>query len=332
MEVTALEVKDLVSQINIVEYIGQYTDLELRGDEWWGLSPFTEEKTPSFSVKEDPPFFYDFSSGLSGNLFNFIKEYNHCTSQRAIEILKDYIGFNGEIKIGNEKLTATKVCEKYKNKKTHEKIAKNTILPDDYMERYEVNIEKLRVWEDEGISGETLKKFQVRYDGFSDRLVYPIRNLDGKIINVGGRTLDKNWKELNLRKYNYYFAWGTISTIYGLYENMKEILQKHEVIIFEGCKSVLISDTWGIKNTAAILTSHLSKMQMKILARLGCRVIFALDKDVVVRNDKNIKVLKDYANVEYIYDINNLLGEKDSPVDKGLRVFESLYNNRFKYR
>ena len=71
---------------------------------------------------------------------------------------------------------------------------------------------------------------------------------------------------------------------------------------------------------------------MKILARLGVRVVFALDKDVRVRDDNNISKLKRYVSVEYFWDREDLLDEKDAPVDKGLEVFKKLYGQRLRYR
>ena len=71
---------------------------------------------------------------------------------------------------------------------------------------------------------------------------------------------------------------------------------------------------------------------MEILAKLGHRVVFALDNDVNMRDDKKIKILKNYVNVEYIRDKNGLLDPKDSPVDKGKEVFEKLYSERAHYR
>ena len=88
----------------------------------------------------------------------------------------------------------------------------------------------------------------------------------------------------------------------------------------------------GIRNTGALLTSHLNPAQMKVLARLGVREVFALDKDVQIRKDHNIRRLKQYVNVEYLWDKDNLLYEKDAPVDKGLNVFETLYRQRLRYR
>ena len=94
----------------------------------------------------------------------------------------------------------------------------------------------------------------------------------------------------------------------------------------------MIADSWVIKNSGAILTSHLNPAQMKLLARLGCDVVFALDKYVRVREDHNIGILKDYVNVYYIYDAEDLLDEKDSPVDKGEDVFWRPHERRLKYK
>lgn len=327
-----MELSDLLESVDILEYISQFVELEQKGDEWWGLSCFREEKTPSFSVRSDPPVFYDYSSGIGGNVFTFVKFYNKCSAQEAVEILKSYAGISGVDIRPKEKMAATVTCKKYKKPKRIEKQSKGTVLPDNYMERYEDRPEKLQAWLDEGICAKSLERFAVKYDSFSDRLVYPIRNLAGKIVNIGGRTLDPEWKSKGLRKYTYFFGWGTMDAIYGLYDNLEEILKKREVILFEGCKSVLLADTWGIKNCASLLTSHLNPHQMKILARLGCRVVFALDKEVKIREDHNIQKLKNYVEVEYLWDREDLLDDKDAPVDKGAETFKKLYEGRLRYR
>lgn len=324
-----MELDELIRSIDIVEYISQYIELTQKGEEWWGLSCFKEEKTPSFSVRKNPPLFYDYSSGVGGNLYSFVKAYHNCSSREAVEIIKKYAGYDGDVNTRRDKLSATIVCKQFMKQRNTKPSPTPTILPDDYMDRFELREDKLDVWRKEGISDNSLKKFQVMYDSFSNRLVYPIRNLQGKIVNVGGRTLDDDWKEKKLRKYSYFQGWGGgMDVVYGLYENLEFIKSLDRIIIFEGCKSVLIADTFGIHNTGALLTSHLSPYQMKILASLGCRVTFALDKEIDIRQDKNIQKLKQYVNVDYLWDKDNLLGEKDAPVDKGKEVFERLYECR----
>lgn len=328
-----LELKELIQSIDIVEYISQFVDLTLKGEEYWGLSPFKDEKTPSFSVKKEPPFFYDYSSGIGGNLYTFVKEYNHCSNREAVETIKKYAGYEGKVDVRDGKMAATLDCKRYMRPRTPSKTPSSSIISPDHMTRYEKRDDKLAVWKQEGISREVLDKFEVYYDGFSDRLVYPIRNLEGNIVNIGGRALDPKWKEKQMRKYTYLFSWGgAMAVIYGLYENMDAILKSKEVIIFEGCKSVLIASTWGIRNCAALLTSHLNPNQMKILARLGCRVVFALDKEVDIRKDRQIDKLRHYVNCEYLFDSGNLLDSKDSPVDKGKEIYKKLYDGRFRLR
>lgn len=324
-----MDLEELIKSIDIVEYISQYVKLTQKGEEWWGLSCFRNEKTPSFSVRRDPPLFYDYSSGTGGNLYSFVKAYHNCSSKEAVDIIKKYAGFDGEINTRKDKLAATIVCKQFMKPKNIKSEPKPNILQDDYMLRFEDRDDKLDVWRKEGISDDSLKRFQVKFDSFSNRIVYPIRNLQGKIVNIGGRTLEPDWKEKKIRKYTYFQGWGGgMDIIYGLFDNLKYIREANRIILFEGCKSVLLADTFGIKNTGAILTSHLSYYQMKILAILGCRVTFALDKGVNVSKDKNIQKLKQYVNVDYLWDENNLLSDKDAPVDKGKEIFEKLYNQR----
>lgn len=328
-------VRELVQAIDIVDYIGQYVDLTLQGEEYWGISPFTfpPEKTPSFSVRREEKTFYDFSSGYGGNVYNFTKRFFHCSSGEAVQKLAEFAGVDQSDAVSEIKLAATEVCKRFLPQKSQKKHGKNKILPDRCLDRYENCREKLAVWEREGISVDSMRRFQVLYDRFSDRLVYPVRNLSGQIENIGGRTLDPDWKEKKLRKYCYFYGWdGGLDVIYGLFENLDAVKAAHEIILFEGCKSVLLADTYGIQNTGALLTSHMNEMQMKILARLGCRVVFALDKEVDPREDKHIRRLRKYVSVSYLHDDDNLLDPKDAPIDKGKAVFQKLYERRRQFR
>lgn len=329
-----MEVYEIIESVDILEYISQFCDLEEKQDgEYWGLSPLKEENTPSFSVNIEKQRFYDFSSGKGGNVLDFICQYNNCDFYKGLKILKEYSNITDD---GEEptvkRLLATSIAKKYKVKDKRSKESKSVVLPDDYMSRYEWNTDKLFVWKEEGISIDSMQRFQVRYDPFSDRIVYPIRNINGGIINVCGRTLDPNYKEKKLRKYTYFKSLGILDTIYGLAENMEYIKEKGEIILFEGAKSVMIADGWGIKNTGAILTSHLNPYQFNILIKLGVKIVFALDADIDIREDVNIMKLKPYANVEWVCNRRGLLNDKDAPVDKGLEIFQTLYKERWRLR
>lgn len=326
-----MEAEEILEKVDIVDYISQYCDLEEKNDgELWGLSPFTNEKTPSFSVSKELQRFYDFSSGCGGNVINFVRKYHKCGFLDAVDILKKYANITEES--SQEKhLGCVMIAKRYlKNRRraTETKAHEDSMLADNYMERYEWDEEKLNVWKREGITVESMKKFGVRYDPFSDRIVFPIRNYDGKIINISGRTLDKDYKEKGIRKYTYFKKLGALDTIYGYAENKEEIEKKREIILFEGAKSVMIADGWGIHNTGAILTSHLNPNQLLFLVKLGVRVVFALDSDVNLTEDANIARLKRYVTVEWVKNRDNALREKMSPVDAGIDVWRTLYERK----
>lgn len=325
-----MELSEMIESVDILEYISQFCELTQQADgEYWGLSPLKDENTPSFSVNQEIQRFYDFSSGKGGNVLDFICAYHGCGFKKGLEILKQYANLPDD---GGEqaasRLIASSIAKKFRPPRPNNKMSKSVLLTPDYMERFDINEEKLSEWEREGISRNIMAKFQVRYDPFSDRIVFPIRNVSGGIINVCGRTLDPDFKQKKLRKYTYFKPLGVLDTIYGLSDNLDEIRSKNEIILFEGAKSVMLAATWGIGNTGAILTSHLNPYQFQILIRLGVRIVFALDAEIDIRCDKNIKRLLPYAPVEWVVNRRGLLSEKDAPVDRGPEVFRQLYEER----
>lgn len=323
----------MIERVDILDYISQYCDLEKRRDgEYWGLSPLKEENTPSFSVNVEKQRYYDFASGNGGNVLDFICKYHACDFYKGLQKLKDFAHISDDEVPITKRLAATSIAKKFQNKQPQRKQSSGIILSSDYMNNYVWDENKLSIWEREGISKEAMQYFQVRYDSFADRIVYPVRNIKGNIINVCGRTLDPNFKEKGIRKYTYYKKFGALDTIYGLFENIDRIRSSGEIILFEGAKSVMTAFSWGIYNTGAILTSHLNESQFQILIQLGVRIVFALDAEVDICKDKNIKKLLPYATVEWVKNKNGLLCEKDSPVDKGYDTFMKLYQERVRFK
>lgn len=325
-----MEISELLEQVDIVDFISQYVELEQRGMEFWGLSPFKDEKTPSFSVRPDTGKFFDFSSGIGGSLITFLKYYYKCSGYQAVNMLQEYLGISESERLeAPSHIEATSVCKQFKIQKKEKKTSGQKKNLTDYAMRFLNDSSKRQIWRDDMITDEAMDFYQVRYDDFSNRLVYPIHDENGVLVNIGGRTLDPDFKEKGLRKYTYFSGWdGGMSIVFGLWENRDAIRKKKEVILFEGAKSVMVARGYGFQDCGALLTSHLNPGQLKVLIKLGCSVVFALDKEVDVRKDYNIQKLKQYVPVFYLYDKDGLLGEKDAPVDRGEEVFKKLYEGR----
>lgn len=132
-----MDLEELIDSIDIVEYISQFVELEEKNGEYWGLSPFSEEKTPSFSVRRESNSFYCFSSGIGGNVFTFTKFYYQCDSSKAVDILKKYAGCDGAEFVPRRRMAATMACRKYMKKQTRRKESKIKKFPDDCMVKYE---------------------------------------------------------------------------------------------------------------------------------------------------------------------------------------------------
>ena len=326
-----MTIRELVEKADLLEYVSQFAEFEERGGEYWCLSPLKEENTPSFSIRKETNQWWDFSTSSGGDILDFIKAHRHCSTGKAVAILKSYLGYEGELTSDKPKSVMSEVAKRFSAKKRAPKQNKTTVLPQDYMDRYENNPGKLQIWVDEGIKTEILRKYQVKYDAFSDRIVFPIRDHAGNIVNVKGRALDPDFKAKGLPKYTYFKPLGSTDIIFGWSENMEGIQKFRQIILFEGEKSVMKADGWGIPCCGAIMTSHLNENQMKALARLGCTVVFALDKEIDVHHDENIRRLSRYVPIEYIHDSENLLEPKMAPVDAGFETFKKLYERRRSY-
>lgn len=321
-----MNAEEVVSQIKLEEYIGQYVSLTQDGGDWWGLCPFHSEATPSFSITPERGLWWCFGCHTGGDLLTFVKKYHRVGYSGAMKLLCEHSGFSGEFI--DQRLRATKIMRRFNSKARCSKIATYKALDPAVMSTYEDDESKLKSWKDEGISGDTLRRFQVKYDPFSNRLVFPIRSPDGHIISVSGRTLDPDWKEKKLRKYTYFQSIGKLDVIYGIWENLNAIRAAKEIVLFEGAKSVMLCDTWGITNTGALLTSHLNPDQRKILMKLGVRIVLALDADVDVSKDEEIRKLLRFVRVETVTNEDGLLLDKMSPVDAGLATWKTLYERR----
>jgi len=318
--------EDILELVNIVDYVQQYTDLKEENGELWGICPLHNENTASFCVNEEKQTYYCFGCNSGGNLISFIMEYDDCTCAEAIQKIKKFYNITDEeykeipniVKILRKFKRFTKSENQTTREKPSENISKNFVSED------------IKEWIDEGISQDVMNLFGVKYDKSDNSIVFEVRDNGGELISYKKRTLYSNHKELNIPKYTHTNAIGYNDVLWGYYLNKDACAFHNEIIILEGEKSVMKLMTWGINNCVALGTSHLNDEQLSFLIREGLNVVVAVDKHVqkdIYKNEKWNK-LKRYCKVYYIYDKDNLLGEKDAPVDKELEVWKKLYDKR----
>lgn len=318
-----MECRELLEQIDIHEYIAQYVELEERNGELWGLSPFNEEKTPSFSVNTDAQQFFDFSSGKGGDLLTFVQEYHNVSLPKGMKILMDFAGIEDDGEY-YERPSYIREMQKYlpKKKKKKEYINRSILAPS-CMNEYKNDRGALMNWVNQGVCFDVLEKHQVKYNPIDDSLVFPLFDSNGNIISVCSRTLcGRDPKYLPYKKFD------GVDFLYWEYQNRQNILDKNEMIIFEGAKSVMVAESFGYNNCVSTQTNHLNDEQIKIIIKLGVKVVFAYDKGVDIRLDNNIEKLSHFTKIEYVQDNWSLLKNKDAPIDYGKDIWDYLYKRR----
>jgi DNA primase len=317
-----------VNSINIIEYAKQYLDLKFKHGEYWATCPFhNDDATPSLSFNQEKNVFNCLACGCGGSIIQFVQSYHKVSFPKAMDQLIKYAKLTVIPRKHSEILD---FLHKTKRKNKVAKIISRKYLPDNYMDRY--SKKQILEWINEGISKEVLDKFQVKYDIKGNRIVFPIRNQEGKIISIKGRTLYDNYADLGVSKYIYYHKIITNDFLFGLYENKNSILEKKECVIVEAEKGVMKLSSWGFDNAVALSSSNITNDQAHLLLNLKCNLIFAFDKDILRKDviDK-IRGLSLFTNVFYLYDINNLLEGKESPYDKGIDTWNTLCA-KYKYK
>lgn len=318
-----MRITELIEQASLVDYVAQYTDLTLVKDEWWGISPLSDKDTdPSFSIRDN--MFYDFSAGCGGNVIEFIRKHDRCDFKTAVNTLRDWLGITEEVT--TEPLPIVISLKQFREKKCAKKDCQRKIVDETELEQY--YCKDFHFWDDEGLTADIIARYGVGYDRRGECITIPVRTNGGQCINILCRTTNEHAKELGIPKYIYRYKLGTLDFFWGWYENHTSICKKHEVILVEGSKSVMKLAAMGYDNAVAMLTSHLSEEQLRILVHEGVDVVFALDKDIDPYKDEKIKILKRYCRVFIATDRHGKLGEKDAPCDCGKDVWDEIYSER----
>ena len=204
-------------------------------------------------------------------------------------------------------------------------------------------------WLQDGITVETMKKFNIKYYDYKNKIVIPHYDIDNNLIGLRGRSLDeediKNFgKYMPLKIENILYSHPLSFNLYGINFNKEDIKKYKKAIIFEGEKSTMLMDQYNDYNiSVASCGSNLNYRQVELLVKnLGVNEItIAYDKEFSKfasketenyynKLKKNCLKYINYCDFYFIFDFNNLLSLKDSPIDKGIEIFEKLMKTRVK--
>lgn len=328
---------DVLNKINdsvdLVSYIGQEIELKRKGNLYFGSCPLHSDSTPSFAVYPQQNRFYCFSCRRHGGIISYLKDYEGYSFRDAVEKASSLARVDLSKMCRSQTVLYNKQIAKQKTEPeelVHEVLDKN--IYGKYLK------EDIPEWVAEGIRPREIDLFEIRIDRKSNRIVYPVYDMQGNFINIKGRTRFQDYKTLGIAKYMNYYPVGAIDYFQGANITMPFVKSAGEIIIFEGLKSVMKLFGHGIKNAVASETSTLSPEQRHWLAKQGLDVVLAFDSDVDYRrNDiaECIDFLKQFTNVFIVKDRGGLLGgaeAKNSPIDCGIDVWNELYKNKTKVR
>lgn len=188
-------------------------------------------------------------------------------------------------------------------------------------------------WYKEGIMPWARNKFNIAYSYRRKRIVIPIYHwLTKELVGFNMRTTVANYEEFNIPKYWITPTYQKSTNLYGLAENYDSIITKKIVTVFESEKSTLKRFSLTDDTCVSLQGKTMSEEQARILIGLDSEIVIALDKDVDI-NEVRFICEKFYRirPVSYIYDKWDLLDAKDSPADKGDKIYKFLFKHRIKY-
>ena len=324
--------KDISENVNLYEYISQQMELEKRGNDYFGHCTMHTDNTPSFCVTPEKNTYYCFSCGRGGSIIGYLMDYEGLRFDEAVEKAAKLANVDLSKMCKSETIMFLKKLKIWSQKP--KKPFEHVILPYSDYDKFNKGI--VQEWLDEGIKQDVMDLFDIRIDERQNRIVYPVYDINGKLINVKARTRFKNYKELRIPKYINYYQIGVMDYLQSLNMTLPYIKKENEVIIFESIKSVMKAYGWGYKNCVSAEKHTLTPEQIKLLTRLRVNIVFAYDSDINYSQKdvrQNIDRLKLLTNVFVINDKGELLGgvdAKNSPADCGMEIWEKLYKTKKK--
>ena len=306
----------IFSTIRVEEIIGEYVQLKRAGSNFKGLSPFHEEKTPSFVVSPSKQIWKDFSSGKGGTAITFLMEIEgftypealrHAAKKYGIEIEEDQVEYSEEQKKAQS--------EREILYKIHE--VANTFFQEILWENEEGKTIALSYFKERELHDDIIKKFQLGYspekknafteyalakgyekeileksgisifpenspngiDRFRERVIFPIHSFSGRVLGFGARILKSNVKTAKYLNSPETEIYHKSNVLYGLNQSKQAISRENLCLLVEGYMDVISLHQSGIENVVASSGTALTTEQIKLIKRLTENVTILFDGD-----------------------------------------------------
>ena len=298
---------DIKSKVNIVDVISEYLPVEQKGKNYFAICPFHDDHNPSMSISPEKQIYTCFVCGASGNVFNFVANYEKVSFVSAVKKVAQKVGINLNINVKDDyKPKDTKYDKYYKMFDITNKYYQNNIksvyskkaieylhnrkIDDDVINEFEIglsmndnNVSKLLEKKgydvneliDIGLCG---KKDNFIYDIFRNRIMFPLYNLDGKPVGFSGRIYngEEDSKYVNSKE-SIIFKKGNL--LYNYHRALSHAREKHQIIVVEGFMDVIRLYTIGIKNVVATMGTAITKEHANLLMKLSKNIVLCFDGD-----------------------------------------------------
>jgi len=304
-------INQIFDTADIVEVISDFVTLKKSGANYKGLSPFSNEKTPSFMVSPAKGIFKDFSSGKGGNVVGFLMEHEKLSYPEALR----YLANKYNIAVEEKELSAQEIQQKNERESlmavtayaagyfqsqlaTEEGLAvghayfRKRGFRDDILEKFQLGYspEKRTAFTEEAGKNGYKKEYLVKtglsierdqrvFDRFSGRVIFPIHSLSGNVIGFGGRTLKTDKaiaKYMNSPESDIYHK---SRVLYGLFQAKKSIVSSERCFLVEGYTDVISLHQAGIENVVASSGTALTTEQIRLIKRFTENITILYDGD-----------------------------------------------------
>ena len=296
----------------VEEVIGDFVNLKKSGSNFKGLSPFSEERSPSFMVSPVKRIWKDFSSGKGGTVVSFLMEHEHFTYPEAIKYLaKKYnIEIEETERTNEEKEEASEresmyLVSEYANTYFQNIMHKTDIgksiglsyfkergFTDEIIKKFQLGyaLDEWQAFTDEAIkqgyqlkylekTGLTIVKEEKQFDRFKGRVMFPIHSMSGRILGFGGRILGTNKKAAKYLNSPESDIYHKSKVLYGIYYAKQSIAKEDNCYLVEGYTDVIQFYQKGITNVVSSSGTALTAEQIRLINRLTKNITVLFDGD-----------------------------------------------------